>query len=106
MADYFEFTNTIRKCESKLQRKYIMGFGKAFLIFLHYAFFLSQALLFKVSKAPLLIAFFFLLQTICSELKERENFVISTLDQARMFLADQPIEGPGEPRKNVQPKTG
>ncbi|XP_054877410.1 utrophin isoform X12 [Poeciliopsis prolifica] len=43
--------------------------------------------------------------TLCSELKEREHLVISTLDQARMFLADQPIEGPGEPRKNVQPKT-
>ncbi|XP_041832153.1 utrophin isoform X2 [Melanotaenia boesemani] len=42
---------------------------------------------------------------LCSELKERENLVISTLDQARMFLADQPIEGPGEPRKNLQPKT-
>ncbi|XP_068433715.1 utrophin isoform X3 [Clinocottus analis] len=40
-----------------------------------------------------------------SELKEREYLVISTLDQARMFLADQPIEGPGEPRKNMQPKT-
>uniref|UniRef100_A0A3Q3X6X5 Uncharacterized protein n=1 Tax=Mola mola TaxID=94237 RepID=A0A3Q3X6X5_MOLML len=32
-----------------------------------------------------------------SELKEREHLVVSTLDQARMFLADQPIEGPGEP---------
>ncbi|XP_037541797.1 dystrophin [Nematolebias whitei] len=41
-----------------------------------------------------------------SELKEREHLMISTLDQARMFLADQPIEGPGEPRKNLQPKTG
>ncbi|XP_030578313.1 utrophin isoform X2 [Archocentrus centrarchus] len=40
-----------------------------------------------------------------SELKEREHLVISTLDQARTFLADQPIEGPGEPRKNLQPKT-
>ncbi|XP_053737339.1 dystrophin isoform X2 [Synchiropus splendidus] len=39
-----------------------------------------------------------------SELKEREQLVISTLDQARMFLAEQPIEGPGEPRKNLQPK--
>uniref|UniRef100_UPI0037E8DCF8 utrophin isoform X4 n=1 Tax=Semicossyphus pulcher TaxID=241346 RepID=UPI0037E8DCF8 len=39
-----------------------------------------------------------------SELKEREHLVISTLDQARTFLADQPIEGPGEPRKNLQPK--
>ncbi|XP_054474756.1 utrophin isoform X1 [Anoplopoma fimbria] len=40
-----------------------------------------------------------------SELKEREYLVISTLDQARTFLADQPIEGPGEPRKTLQPKT-
>lgn len=32
--------------------------------------------------------------------------MVSTLDQARTFLADQPIEGPGEPRKNLQPKTG
>ncbi|XP_041661475.1 utrophin isoform X3 [Cheilinus undulatus] len=42
---------------------------------------------------------------LCSELKEREHLVINTLDQARSFLADQPIEGPGEPRKNLQPKT-
>ncbi|CAB1340081.1 unnamed protein product [Coregonus sp. 'balchen'] len=41
-----------------------------------------------------------------SELKDREHVVVSTLDQARMYLADQPIEGPGEPRKNLQPKTG
>ncbi|XP_057678850.1 dystrophin isoform X3 [Corythoichthys intestinalis] len=40
-----------------------------------------------------------------SELKEREQLVISTLEQARLFLAEQPIEGPGEPRKNLQPKT-
>lgn len=46
------------------------------------------------------------LQAIRSELKEREHLVVSTLDQARTFLADQPIEGPGEPRKNLQPKTG
>ncbi|XP_058469744.1 utrophin isoform X4 [Solea solea] len=43
--------------------------------------------------------------TLRSELGEREHLVMSTLDQARMFLADQPIEGPGEPRKNLQPKT-
>ncbi|XP_023808856.1 utrophin isoform X3 [Oryzias latipes] len=42
---------------------------------------------------------------LCSELKEREQLVINALDQARMFLADQPIEGPGEPCKNFQPKT-
>lgn len=46
------------------------------------------------------------LQAIRSELKDREHLVVSTLDQARTFLADQPIEGPGEPRKNLQPKTG
>ncbi|KAG9347638.1 hypothetical protein JZ751_005209 [Albula glossodonta] len=40
-----------------------------------------------------------------NELKSREPVVISTLDQARMFLADQPIEGPEEPRRNLQPKT-
>ncbi|XP_060750696.1 utrophin-like isoform X3 [Tachysurus vachellii] len=40
-----------------------------------------------------------------AELKEREQVVVSTLDQARMFLADQPIEGPEEPRKNLQSKT-
>ncbi|XP_072217830.1 utrophin isoform X2 [Leuresthes tenuis] len=42
---------------------------------------------------------------LCAELKEREHLLMSTLDQARMFLADQPIEGPGEPRKNLQQKT-
>ncbi|XP_036405423.1 utrophin isoform X2 [Megalops cyprinoides] len=40
-----------------------------------------------------------------SELKDREPVVVGTLDQARMFLADQPIEGPEEPRRNLQPKT-
>lgn len=49
---------------------------------------------------------FFFFQALRAELKEREHVVISTLDQARMFLADQPIEGPEEPRKNLQPKTG
>ncbi|XP_034555010.1 dystrophin isoform X2 [Notolabrus celidotus] len=42
--------------------------------------------------------------TLHTELQEREHLVVSTLDQARTFLADQPIEGPGEPRKNLQPK--
>lgn len=50
--------------------------------------------------------FVFPLQLLRSELKEREHLVNSTMDQARMFLADQPIEGPGEPRMNLQPKTG
>nr|XP_023830207.1 utrophin-like isoform X2 [Salvelinus alpinus] len=40
-----------------------------------------------------------------SELKDREHVVANTLDQAHTFLADQPIEGPGEPCKNLQPKT-
>lgn len=48
----------------------------------------------------------FCFQALRVELKEREHVVVSTLDQARMFLADQPIEGPEEPRKNMQPKTG
>nr|XP_061785642.1 dystrophin-like isoform X2 [Nerophis lumbriciformis] len=43
--------------------------------------------------------------TLQTELKEREQLVMSTLEQARMFLAEQPIEGPGEPRKNMHPKT-
>uniref|UniRef100_A0A3B3SWX9 Dystrophin n=1 Tax=Paramormyrops kingsleyae TaxID=1676925 RepID=A0A3B3SWX9_9TELE len=40
------------------------------------------------------------------ELKDREPLVLSTLDQARAFLADQPIEGPEEPGRNLQAKTG
>ncbi|XP_071019589.1 utrophin-like isoform X1 [Oncorhynchus clarkii lewisi] len=40
-----------------------------------------------------------------SELKDREHVVANTLDQAHTFLADQSIEGPGEPCKNLQPKT-
>uniref|UniRef100_A0A8C7H1U4 Utrophin-like n=1 Tax=Oncorhynchus kisutch TaxID=8019 RepID=A0A8C7H1U4_ONCKI len=40
-----------------------------------------------------------------SELKDREHVVANTLDQAHTFLADQPIEGPGEPCKNLQTKT-
>ncbi|KAJ8270600.1 hypothetical protein GJAV_G00116950 [Gymnothorax javanicus] len=39
------------------------------------------------------------------ELKSKEPMVVSALDQACMFLADQPIEGPEEPRMNLQPKT-
>uniref|UniRef100_A0A673A7P6 Utrophin n=1 Tax=Sphaeramia orbicularis TaxID=375764 RepID=A0A673A7P6_9TELE len=39
-----------------------------------------------------------------SELKEREHLVITTLDQARTFLADQPIEGPGEPHLTPEEK--
>uniref|UniRef100_A0AAY4EC63 Utrophin n=1 Tax=Denticeps clupeoides TaxID=299321 RepID=A0AAY4EC63_9TELE len=40
-----------------------------------------------------------------AELKDKEPAVVSTLEQARAFLADQPIEGPEEPRKTSQPKT-
>nr|XP_015203237.1 PREDICTED: utrophin isoform X10 [Lepisosteus oculatus] len=40
-----------------------------------------------------------------AELKDRELMVVNTLDQARMFLADQPIEGPEEPRRTLQPRT-
>lgn len=58
------------------------------------------------TEPRLTCCFVLLLQILRSELKEREHLVVSTLDQARMFLADQPIEGPGEPRKNLQPKTG
>lgn len=40
------------------------------------------------------------------ELKEKEQVILSAVDQARMFLADQPIEGPEEPRKNLHSKSG
>uniref|UniRef100_A0A673JK01 Utrophin-like n=1 Tax=Sinocyclocheilus rhinocerous TaxID=307959 RepID=A0A673JK01_9TELE len=44
-------------------------------------------------------------QTHCTvRLKEREHLVLSTLDQARMFLADQPIEGPEEPQLSPEEK--
>uniref|UniRef100_A0A670YZV5 Utrophin n=1 Tax=Pseudonaja textilis TaxID=8673 RepID=A0A670YZV5_PSETE len=39
------------------------------------------------------------------ELKEKEQMILSAVDQARMFLADQPIEGPEEPRKNLHSKS-
>ncbi|XP_055483709.1 utrophin isoform X1 [Psammomys obesus] len=39
------------------------------------------------------------------ELKEKEYSVLNTVDQARVFLADQPIEAPEEPRRNLQSKT-
>nr|XP_006984491.1 utrophin isoform X1 [Peromyscus maniculatus bairdii]XP_042118217.1 utrophin isoform X2 [Peromyscus maniculatus bairdii]XP_042118218.1 utrophin isoform X3 [Peromyscus maniculatus bairdii] len=38
------------------------------------------------------------------ELKEKEYSVLNAVDQARVFLADQPIEAPEEPRKNLQSK--
>ncbi|XP_029417816.1 utrophin [Nannospalax galili] len=39
------------------------------------------------------------------ELKEKEYSVLNAVDQARVFLADQPIEAPEEPRRNLQSKT-
>ncbi|XP_016079391.1 PREDICTED: utrophin [Miniopterus natalensis] len=38
------------------------------------------------------------------ELKEKECSVLNAIDQARVFLADQPIEAPEEPRRNLQSK--
>ncbi|XP_032728992.1 utrophin isoform X3 [Lontra canadensis] len=38
------------------------------------------------------------------ELKEKEYSVLNAIDQARVFLADQPIEAPEEPRRNLQSK--
>ncbi|XP_058880104.1 utrophin-like isoform X5 [Acipenser ruthenus] len=40
------------------------------------------------------------------ELKDKEQAVLNALDQARIFLADQPIEGPEEPQQNLLPKAG
>ncbi|XP_041279459.1 utrophin isoform X4 [Onychostruthus taczanowskii] len=39
------------------------------------------------------------------ELKEKEQTVLNAVDQARVFLADQPIEGPEEPRRSLHSKT-
>lgn len=38
------------------------------------------------------------------ELKEKEYSVLNAIDQARVFLADQPIEAPEEPRRSLQSK--
>lgn len=40
------------------------------------------------------------------ELKDKEQAILNAVDQARVFLADQPIEGPEEPRKNLHSKSG
>lgn len=40
------------------------------------------------------------------ELKDKEQTILNAVDQARVFLADQPIEGPEEPRRSLQSKTG
>ncbi|XP_061327414.1 utrophin isoform X1 [Pezoporus flaviventris] len=39
------------------------------------------------------------------ELKDKEQTIINAVDQARVFLADQPIEGPEEPRRSLHSKT-
>ncbi|CAM9887611.1 unnamed protein product [Bubo scandiacus] len=39
------------------------------------------------------------------ELKDKEQTILSAVDQARVFLADQPIEGPEEPRRSLHSKT-
>ncbi|XP_060096541.1 utrophin isoform X3 [Heteronotia binoei] len=39
------------------------------------------------------------------ELKDKEQAILNAVDQARVFLADQPIEGPEEPRKNLLSKS-
>uniref|UniRef100_A0A669P6L8 Utrophin n=1 Tax=Phasianus colchicus TaxID=9054 RepID=A0A669P6L8_PHACC len=39
------------------------------------------------------------------ELKDKEQTILNAVDQARIFLADQPIEGPEEPRRSVHSKT-
>ncbi|XP_071996962.1 utrophin isoform X3 [Engystomops pustulosus] len=39
------------------------------------------------------------------ELKDKEQSVLSTIEQARIFISEQPIEGPEEPRRNLLPKT-
>ncbi|XP_064365272.1 utrophin isoform X6 [Dromaius novaehollandiae] len=38
------------------------------------------------------------------ELKEKEQTILNAVDQARVFLADQPIEGPEEPRRSLHSK--
>ncbi|XP_040409213.1 utrophin isoform X5 [Cygnus olor] len=39
------------------------------------------------------------------ELKDKEQTILNAVDQARIFLADQPIEGPEEPRRSLHSKT-
>ncbi|XP_069787742.1 utrophin-like isoform X2 [Narcine bancroftii] len=45
----------------------------------------------------------------CRELKrellDKEGIILTALDSARLFLADQPIEGPEEPRRHLHVKT-
>ncbi|XP_059842070.1 utrophin-like isoform X5 [Hypanus sabinus] len=39
------------------------------------------------------------------ELQNKEDAILTALDSARLFLADQPIEGPEEPRRHLHVKT-
>ncbi|XP_075452708.1 utrophin isoform X3 [Ascaphus truei] len=39
------------------------------------------------------------------ELKDKEQTILNTIEQARVFISEQPIEGPEEPRRNLIPKT-
>ncbi|KAM8945515.1 utrophin [Pelodytes ibericus] len=39
------------------------------------------------------------------ELKDKEQTILSTIEQARIFISEQPIEGPEEPRRTLLPKT-
>ncbi|XP_018120690.2 utrophin isoform X2 [Xenopus laevis] len=39
------------------------------------------------------------------ELKEKEPAIMHTIEQARIFISEQPIDGPEEPRRNLLPKT-
>ncbi|XP_072437733.1 utrophin-like isoform X5 [Chiloscyllium punctatum] len=39
------------------------------------------------------------------ELMDKEVTIVTALDSARLFLADQPIEGPEEPRRHLHVKT-
>ncbi|XP_018411868.1 PREDICTED: utrophin-like [Nanorana parkeri] len=39
------------------------------------------------------------------ELKDKEQTVLNTIEQARIFISEQPIEGPEEPRRNLLHKT-
>ncbi|KAM4772680.1 utrophin isoform 1-T1 [Rhinophrynus dorsalis] len=38
------------------------------------------------------------------ELKDKEQTILNTIEQARVFISEQPIEGPEEPRRNLLPK--
>uniref|UniRef100_A0A8C5WLA7 Utrophin n=1 Tax=Leptobrachium leishanense TaxID=445787 RepID=A0A8C5WLA7_9ANUR len=39
------------------------------------------------------------------EMKDKEQTILGTIEQARVFISEQPIEGPEEPRRNLLPKT-